>query len=174
MALELGLGGGVMARITMRGLTKYTRALSRLQAGAREGVIGAAVYKGADIAADAIRASLEAVPTDEAWGTESSPALGPKARQKAALLQTLGISKLRDDDGLLNVKIGFSGYNSIKTKRWPQGQPNAMVARSVERGTSFMQASPFIKTAMSQVSRPARAAMKKEVEAKIYALMEQK
>ena len=50
-------------------------------------------------------------------------------------------------NGFYNVKIGFDGYNSVKTKRWPSGQPNAMVARSIESGTSWMTKQPFMRKA---------------------------
>ena len=57
--------------------------------------------------------------------------------------------------------IGFDGYNSIKSAQWPQGQPNQMVARSVESGTSFMAANPVIKKSISKARPAAKKAMER-------------
>lgn len=152
-----------MANIQMRGLDEYTRALSRLDLIARDRVCGKAVYEGAGIVADAVKSAILSIPTDEAWGTSSNPTSGPQMRQKQGLYHSLGITKMRNDNGFLNVKIGFSGYNEIKTRRWPQGQPNAMVARSIERGTSFMRANPFVKKAVSGVRQAVLAAMQRSI-----------
>lgn len=161
-----------MAKVEMKGLDRYTRAISRLERGVREEVCGAAIYEGADVVADAIREGIEGLPTVSGPPGARSPLIGPSRGQKAALAASFGLTKLRDDGGYLNVKAGFDGYNSIKTRRWPKGQPNAMIARSVERGTSFMAANPFIKKAMARVRKAALAAMKKTVDAKIRGLME--
>ena len=34
---------------------------------------------------------------------------------------------------MLNVKLGFDGYNGMKTKKYPKGQPNVLLARSIKR-----------------------------------------
>ena len=160
-----------MAKIEMRGLDEYTRALARLELGAREQVIGPAIYQGAKVAADAIQSSISTIPIDNGWGTEANPQSGINARQKAALHNSFGITKMRDDDGVYNVKLGFDGYNSIKTKRWPNGQPNAMIARALERGTSWLRPYKFIKKAMAEARKKALAVMQTEVDKGIYEIM---
>lgn len=71
---------------------------------------------------------------------------------------------------MYNVKIGFDGYNNIRSKRWPQGQPNQMVARAIESGTSWMS-----KTVCRQGGEPgekqALAAMQKRAESEINKIM---
>lgn len=162
-----------MARIQMKGLDEYTMALSNLGRDLKAQVIGPAIYKAADIAADAVRASIEALPTDGGMGPPTGSTLlkGPNKLQKKGLLKSFGITKMRDDEGFYNVHLGFSGYNQIRTKAWPKGQPNVVIARSVERGTSFMTATHFIKRAMSTAQKPALAAMQKTVEQSIKNLM---
>ena len=75
---------------------------------------------------------------------------------------------MRNDNGFYNVKIGFDGYNSVKTKTWPQGQPNMMVARAVESGTSWMQKQPFMRKAeqssRSQCEKVMSETVDKEIE----------
>lgn len=78
---------------------------------------------------------------------------------------------MRDDDGYYNVKIGFDGYNSIRTKRWPKGQPNAMVARSVIRGTSFMAANNFMASAVRKARARALERMRVIVDQKLKAIL---
>lgn len=162
-----------MARIEMKGLDEYTKALSRLEMGVKVKVIGPAVYAGADIVADAIRAGIEALPEDGGIGTPQDPLKGPNELQKDGLLASFGISRMQDRDGVENVKLGFDGYNSIRTRRWPQGQPNAMVARSVERGTSFMLANPFLKKAVALARKAALEVMRKTVDKGVKDAMNQ-
>lgn len=160
-----------MAKISMEGLDAYTRAISRLQAGMKEQVIGAAIYDAADIVADEIRAGIEALPVDGGHASPTDPLKGPNKIQKQALLDSFGITKMREEDGVYNVKLGFSGYNSIRTKKWPKGQPNAMIARSIDRGTSLMEKIPFMKRAMSKAKKPAIEAMQMAIDENIAGLM---
>ena len=156
-----------MANIQMRGLDEYTRALSRLDLIARDRVCGKAIYAGAKVVADAIKAAISELPEGKGRGTPENPLAGPSRPQKKGLLAGFGITPMREDNGFLNVKAGFAGYNGVKTKRWPNGQPNAMVARSVERGTSFMRPNPFVKKAVAATRRAAIETMKKSVEENI-------
>lgn len=161
-----------MATIKFKNGDEYIAKIAKLQAQTRDKVCGRAIYGAAEIVADEIRTQLRQVPTDESndsyWGELS----GPKKAQKKGLYDSLGIASMQDDGtGFLNVKIGFDGYNSIETRRWPQGQPNQMIARSVERGTSFMKANPFVKPAMKKVTKKARAFMKQSVDQSIEEIM---
>lgn len=160
-----------MAKITMEGLDEYTKALSRLQTGVKDKVIGPAIYQGAEIVADRVRAEIQSLPVDGGHGTPANPLMGPNQIQKDALLASFGISRMQEDDGVYNVKLGFEGYNPIRTRRWPNGQPNAMIARAIERGTSFLQKNPFMKRATGSSKIHALEAMKKSVERDITDIM---
>lgn len=154
-----------MAVIKFKKGDEYIAKISALEAATLTGVLGPAVYTGADIVTGEIRAALDALPTDEGYGTPDHPTAGPKIGQVKALKATLGIASAQmDGSGLCNVKIGWDGYNHIKTKRWPKGEPNQMVARSIERGTSFMTANPFVKPTMAKVRKRTIAAMKEAVD----------
>lgn len=160
-----------MAKIEMKGLDEYTRALSKLELNTRDKVCGKAIYAGAKVVADEIKAAISALPEGKGWGTRDNPLAGPTPPQKKGLLAGFGISHMMEDRGYLNVKIGFAGYNNAKTRRWPNGQPNAMVARSVERGTSFMRPNPFVKKTVAAVKSTALETMKKSVDESIEDLM---
>ena len=162
-----------MATIQMKGLDEYLVKLSRLEQASKEEICGKAIYEGAGIVADAIRNELDAIPTDESFGTQEHPAQGIKAIQKAGLEYSLGISEMREEDGFLNVKVGFDGYNRVITKKWPNGQPNQMVARAAESGTSWLQKSPFVKTGTQKAQKKTLTAMKESVSKSIDGIWRQ-
>lgn len=153
-----------MATIEVKGVDEFLIKLSQLEQAMKEEIIGQAIHEGAGIAADAIRTELNNLPTDESFGTSEHPATGIKAIQKAGLLYSFGISEMKDDgNGFLNVKIGFDGYNRVKTERWPNGQPNQMVARSIESGTTWLLKYPFMKQSVAKTKKTAVSAMKRKV-----------
>ena len=133
--------------------------LSRLEESTDE-MIGKAVYAGAGIVADAIKENIKALPIVRGYGTEDNPLPGGvTAPQKAGLIDGLGIAPMQNDMGYLNVKIGFDGYNATKTEKYPQGQPNQLVARGVESGTSWKKKKPFIRPAVNASRNRAEAEM---------------
>lgn len=161
-----------MAKIEIDAGSEYLARLNQLERSLRKQVIERALYTGAGIVADAIREELKALPVDNSWGTESDKAKGPTTYQKKGLIDSLGVAPMRETDGVIDVKIGFSGYNGLKTQRWPKGQPNQMVARSVERGTTYMDGHSPIKKAMAKAKKPAIAAMENTIDTEIKKIME--
>lgn len=154
-----------MAKITFPGLNDYELMISKLSKGVDD-IAGKAIYAGAGIVADAIKENIKALPIVRGYGTEKDPLPGGvTAPQKAGLIDGMGISPMQDDGGYLNVKIGFDGYNATKTEKYPQGQPNQLVARGVESGTSWKQKKPFI--------RPAINASKSRAEAEMARILDQ-
>ena len=173
MAHRMGVGGGIVATIQFKRGDEYLAKIARLEASLKSQVLGEAIYGAAGIVADEIRSSLERVPTDEGYGTRESPTRGPTAYQVRGLADSLGIASMQDDGtGYLNVKIGFDGYNGIKTQRWPNGQPNQMVARSVESGTTWMKKNPFVRKAVTASRKRAVEYMKNSVDRSIEEIME--
>lgn len=160
-----------MATITFKNGDEYIARINKLSREFRESVAGPAIYEAAGIVADEIAAKLAGIPTDERWGTSGMPTSGPREAQAQGVYRALGIAKLQDQDGFINVKIGFDGYNGLKSARWPNGQPNQMVARSIERGTYFMQANPFVKPAVAATRGAALKAMKNIVDNKTAEIM---
>lgn len=148
-----------MAKLKMKGLEEYEKKLLELKKLSKE-MIGEAIYEGAAVVADAVKESIETIPIDD---RHSGTLYGISEEQKQGLRDGFGIAPLQDDGGYLNVKLGFNGYNSVKTKSFPNGQPNSMIARSVNTGTSFRQRYPFVNNAVSQ----ARAAAEKKMTDKL-------
>lgn len=143
------------------GLDAYIATLEQLTGPALDADMKRAIYEGAGVMMDAVKAEVNVLPVYSGYkrGTPESKIEGVSAAQKKGLMNGLGISRMRYDGDFLNAKIGADGYNGIKTKRWPQGQPNAMVVRSLEAGTSFLKRSPIITRAV----RKARAKTEKTI-----------
>jgi len=136
-----------------------------------EKVIGAAIYKGAGVVMDKVEAAVDNISTDNRYGTTERPTTGPSTIQKLGLIHSLGITPMRRDGDFYNVKIGFDGYNNVITKTWPQGQPNSMVARAVESGTSWMTKQPFMRRAETSAKGPCEQAMARAVDEEIQRLI---
>ncbi len=160
-----------MATITFKNNDDYIAKINKLSRGFREEVAGPAIYVAAGLVADAIDAKLAGVPTDERWGSPGAVKAGPREAEAQSVYNALGIAKMQDDNGFINVKIGFDGYSPLKSTRWPNGQPNQMLARSIERGTSFMAANPFVKPAVASTKGAAVNAMKEKVDEQISKIM---
>lgn len=162
-----------MAKIEFKKGDDYMKKIESLERNLRYQVIGSALYDGAKIVADAVQGGISSIPTvaPNAWATPTNPNAGITAKQKAGLHNSFGIAKMQDDSGYLNVKLGFDGYNDVVTKRWPQGQPNQMIARSVERGTSLLQATPFMKSSVSKAKATCIKTMKNKADEEIAKIM---
>ena len=160
-----------MAKITFPGLSDYELMISKLSKDVDD-IAGKAIYAGAGIVADAIKENIKALPIVRGYGTEKDPLPGGvTAPQKAGLIDGMGISPMQDDGGYLNVKIGFDGYNATKTDKYPQGQPNQLVARGVESGTSWKKKSPFIRPAINASKQRAEDEMARILDEEIEKVM---
>lgn len=160
-----------MAKITFRGLEEYELRLSRL--GKESGrIAGRAIYDGASIMADEIKRGIESLPIVTGYGTEENPLPGGVTRsQKQGLLDGFGISRMEQDNGYYNVKLGFDGYNKTSTKTYPGGQPNQLVARGVESGTSWKQPHPFVKPAISRARKQVEKKIAEVIDREIEKIM---
>ena len=164
-----------MAKITFPGLADYERQISRLSQGA-ERICGQAIYAGAEVVTDAIRAGIQRLDAKPdragllAYAEKSSPPLTETA--KKGLLEGLGIAPMQESNGYYNVKVGFDGYNGLRTEKFPKGQPNVMIARSLESGSSIAPKRPFVRPAVNASRGQAEAKMAEVLDAEIKKIME--
>ncbi len=149
-----------MAKFTIGdGIDKYISQLTNLEFDGGH-IIGMAVFEGAKIVTDAVRSGINGIPAQSSSGSGDQKMIrGITTLQRTGLLDGLGIATMRASGSFWNVKVGMDGYNGIHTNRYPQGQPNAMIARSVESGTSFRQKTPFIAPAVNRTRAAAEKAM---------------
>ena len=137
-----------MAKFKFEGIEQYTESLEKIGGKNARSVLKYAVYPGAGIVADAIRSSAEA------------------HKDTGDLVNSLALSTMRDDDGYINTKIEFAGYDR-------KGVPNAIKAAALESGTSRGQkATHFISHAVKGAQERAVQAMSKALDDKIGQIME--
>lgn len=128
-------------------------------------ICGRSLHPGAKIVSDVCKKKLEALRTDDSWFKRNGGFRhGPTKRQKKFLIESMGIAKMRHTGGSYDVKLGFDGYNDIVSERWPAGQPNAVIARSVNKGTSFMEAQPFMDQSIKESEVAVIKAIEKQFE----------
>ena len=147
------------------GIDTYIADLTKLFNESEE-ICKRAAYEGARIVADKCRSGIEGLPVRN-FDKGSGMVNGVTASQKAGLLAGLGIAHFRNDGGFINVKIGMDGYNSTRTKQFPDGQPNALIIRALESGTSFRARNPVITRATNAAKGAAEAAIKKQMDEEI-------
>lgn len=157
-----------------KGLNNYIAYLQKLNLVTDE-VIGEAVYEMAKVVADKVRANIQALnaaPKGKTtyYVTETMIKSQLSEEQKKGLLEGFGVAPLQNDDGYLNVKLGFDGYNSIKTKKYPKGQPNALIARVTESGSGYREKTPFMRPAVNATRRQAVKVAQVTIDEKIQAI----
>lgn len=148
-----------MAFIKFKRLEEYELRISLLGKNT-ERIAGAAIYAGAAIVADEIKKGIESLPVVRGYGSPANPLPGGVTSvQKQGLRDGMGISSMQNNSGYINVKVGFDGYNATQTQKYPQGQPNQLVARGVESGTSWKQKNPFVRTSVTRAKKTAEEKM---------------
>lgn len=153
------------------GLDEYVKKLYNLSSFSFS-MIGEAIYKGADVVANETKTALQNMEVDDRKKLQKGEMLRSiNTYQKNGLIKSFGIAKLRNDSGFYNVKTGFDGYNGLITDRWPIGQPNIMIARALESGTSYMKRNPVISKATNRAKKQCEEAMKKSFEENIEKIM---
>lgn len=150
-----------MAKMKFEGLAEYEAQLLKVQELSNT-AIGEAIYHGAKEIADAVKQNINALPVDNRTRVKEGLINGVSDAQKQGLIESFGIAKLQNEGGYVHVKLGFDGYNSVTTKSFPNGQPNSMIARSVNSGTSFRRQIPFVDNAVSQHKAAAEQKMKEQ------------
>ena len=149
------------------GLDDLIKDLNKLAQETKE-ITDAGVYEGAGIVAEHYRKQIQAVPVDNRTFADKNEMLkGITQAQKAGLLEAMGISPYRHSINTSQKKIGVDGYNNIKTKKFPNGQPNIVIARSICAGTSFREKFDFAGKAKRGSRTKALEKMKETVKKEI-------
>ena len=160
-----------MATIRFSKLRDYELMLGKIGDASKD-ICGAAIYEGAKIIADEVKSNLNALNTT----TDELAMLKAKKgeptyitqRAKEGLIKSFGVTPMsQDEDGIYNVKLGFDGYNDVKTKKWTKGQPNQLIARACESGSSAMIKQPFFREAVQKTKKKAESRMAEVLDEKI-------
>lgn len=139
-----------MAKISFDGFEDY-RAIMKTLEGRELGIIKPAVYNGAAIVIDEVKKSLRSVVKGGNGDLEES----------------IGLSEMRDDNGFINTKLGFDGYDR-------NHHPNIVKARALESGTTKQQKTPFIRPALRKCEKEAILEMSRTVDERIKKIMNER
>ena len=158
-----------MAQIEFIGIDDYFKRLNELGKYSI-GLCKRALYDGAAVIANSVRAEVNALPTSDrdAKKGESQPIL---SYEKDGLVEGLGIAKMKDEHGVIYTRIDFDGYNRLKSKKYPSGHPNSMIARAINSGTSKRKKNPFMSRAVAKAKAKAESAMSARMDADINEIM---
>lgn len=163
-----------MASLTVTGLTEYQKAVKDLGEASKR-IIRMSIYDGAKVIADAVRARINNIPAIRdiealtAWVQNIRTAMTES--QKQGLLDGMTLTKMKDSDGETYTKLTWVGYNDTKTKSYPKGQPNIMIAGSMENGTSVRRKQPFIRPTVNAMKAAVLKAMEQTADAEIKKIM---
>lgn len=133
------------------------------------------VWAGAQPVADEIRKNIENLPEDTFRYLRDGEQFNVVSKeQKQDLLDSLGITPPDiDRHGNANVKIGIHGYGRFRTKKYPKGLPNALLARAIESGSSVRKKRPFIRPAVNRSKDKAIKAMEEKLHKEIESIIKQ-
>lgn len=121
-----------------------------------------ALYDGASVLTDGIRDAIKNIsPRSGGYGQYW---IGVTDVERQGLLDGLGIATHKQKNGKVDTKIGFAGYNDYVTKKYPNGHPNSLVARSLESGTSWLHKTPFIAPTVRRLRKSVVQAMQLEID----------
>lgn len=137
---------------------------------AADGIAAQALYEGAGVVADAVSAGARGVSTSpfkyaKGWQRQPSP------EEKEALVSAgaAGIAKFQHTGNSVNTSVGYnrSGYANVNGKK----KPIAVIANSINSGTSFMRKQPFIRKAVSQSQGKATSVIENKVNEMVEKMM---
>lgn len=166
-----------MAKITFKNQSDYFLKLKQLETHfVKDTSLEKAVHEGAGIIADEIRKNLESLPEeqfrylDTFWGEYFG---NVPTGQKIDIVEGFGLTPIeKDSSGFLHTKAGFEGYGDFPTKEYPQGVPNALIARAIESGSSVRDKRPFVRPAIKAKQKEAIKAMEESIDNDIKKIFE--
>lgn len=139
-------GGGNVpkAQINSDGIDEIFQTLRRLGEDA-EGIAKQGIYEGAGMVADAVRANIDGIRSggDEDWEAKR------RETQKAGLREGLTTSPIQPYKNGIYGGVGFDGRNAA-------GQPNQLIARVFNSGTSFSSKQSFFEDAVRSTRNAAK------------------
>lgn len=157
-----------MATIGFKTGDDYALKLAALSNRSKE-IVKKAIYPAAKIVADKVKSNIEGLPTDnDRFLSGKDKFVGLPEPQKKDLIDSFGITPIKlGSDGYWTAKLGFDGYGSRPTAKYPQGVPNQLLARAVESGSSVRQKIPFVRPAVNATKKEALEAMKNAADEEI-------
>lgn len=158
-----------MVKITTFGIDDFIAQLQRIE-NDTDPIMREVMKDGINEVADVMKAQLRGLKTvdDKTWKKTLKKGKRYATRgEKEGLIESMGYTHTDLRESVYNAKVGFDGYNKTKTKKYPKGQPNPMIANFIDRGTSYMIPQPFISRTKSQSKAKALEKMQKRLDGEI-------
>lgn len=152
-----------MARFEIsKGFEDFEFALSKLEDKAVQNRIAKkAIYDGAAPLISEIQSQVRAIPTDKYRFLRNGDQMRSISEQeKEQLAASFGVSPIKEKDDGWSIKMGFQGYNSYITRKYPNGVPNALIIASIEKGSSVRVKYPTVRKTVNQRRQEVIAAMR--------------
>lgn len=157
----MDLAGDHPVKMEVYGLDELAATFERLGKEA-ENVQKKALYAGAGTMKDELISTIQALPDDDRYVQRNDSRLNVVGEQdKQDLISHVGIASFEMTNDGVNTQISFDGYGTIKTKKYPQGRPVIMIARSINSGSSVRQKIPFVRKCANSGKQKTVDAMKK-------------
>lgn len=156
-----------MSGISTKGLTETLKMLEKIE-GNTDSILEDALKEGIGVVTDEMRAEIQQLKSSDQ--RKKGELRLPSKKDIKGLLDSLGYTPVKDDGAKFNVKAGFDGYNDVVTDKYPRGHSNQMIANSINKGTSFMQAQPFINRTKKASQANAIDAIQKKLDKEIDAI----
>lgn len=157
---------GIKVEIGFENLDKLVKQLEELS-NHSEDMCKRAIYDGGAIVGNEMKKMITRIPVLPEKHGRDKVITGASAKQIDGLVESMGLAPIQRYGRGLNTKVGFDGYNDVRTKKYPKGQPNMMIARSINAGTSFRNKFPFVERAASNSRVPAEVAMAESLQGAI-------
>ena len=141
------------------GLDEMIKRLDEMGAKTDE-LLSKALYAGAKVMADGLKSAIQSLPQESGFKRfdekhNDSPRNVVGGHDKEDLIS--------HKTGSVYARIGFDGYGQIKTKKYPNGRPVVLIARSINSGSSARMKHPFIKPTIAQYQGEATRAMQQVI-----------
>jgi len=162
-----------MAKMTVKGTDELELQLSKLGTMSTK-IAKDVVMAGAQPVADEVRNGIRTLPVDGLRYLKDGDELNVVTSGALKDLDdSMGIAPPDvDRNGNINTKIGFHGYGSYPSKKYPKGLPNQLLARAIESGSSVRKKNPFIRKAVNRSKKRALEEMQKKFDEEIEIIIE--
>lgn len=158
-------------RLNVKGMDDLITALQMVGADSDE-IISKAMYDGAGMILDAVKREIEALPEDDGYKKDGVLRSVITSSEKKDLIDHLGIAHFQKNGGKVSTAVGFNGYSSHRTKKYPNGVPIALIARSIQSGSTVRSKNAFMNRAMKSVKEQVTLMMQTKIHEEIQKKME--
>ena len=157
-----------MAKVKTTGLNETLKMLESIERNTDE-ILEDVLREGAMIATDEMRSQISKLRTSDEYEGGNGKRYAKKSDVQG-LLDSLGFAPVRFNNSVVDSNIGFDGYNNDRTKKYPKGHANRMIANAINKGTSFMIAQPFINRTKKAAEAKVNEVMQKKLDEEIQKL----